>query len=241
MVLVDHFAAVENRLLCSSRVPANAGHAIHKGAPREAFVREFLADHLGTRAAVGTGEIIDAKSRARTPRNQIDVVVYKSEFPKIYLGGGVHAFLAESVIATIEVKSTLTKNRLEKAVKSSIAVKKLQPCLAKHKLSTTPIQRIVSFVVAYSGPSKSKKILDWLVDIDVKHGINGSPLPSTGEERFRRQSGGVEVFLFLEKIRSCSTTTRSASLTIRIVVVTQTRSTNTGMLSPAICFGSFCC
>lgn len=198
-MLSDHLAAVESRLLCSSRVPDNAGHPIHKGAPREAFVREFLVGHLGARAAIGTGEIIDANSHARDTRNQIDIAVYKSEFPKIDLGGGIHAFLAESVIATIEVKSTLTKNGLEKAVRSAAAVKTLKRHLATHRLSTTPNQKIVSFVVAYDGPSHGKTILDWLVEIDGRHGINTPPLPPTGDERSQLQSGGVEGVFVLGK------------------------------------------
>src|SRR5271156_5033390 len=125
-MLFEHFAAVEHRLLCSSKVPGNAGHPIHKGTPREAFIREFLLGHLGTRAAIGTGEIIDATSISGGTRNQIDIVISKSEFPKIELGGGLNAFLAESVIATIEVKSTLTRACLKKAVQSSSIAKKLK-------------------------------------------------------------------------------------------------------------------
>jgi hypothetical protein len=191
-MLSEHLAAVENRLLCSSRVPGNAGHSIHKGSPREAFVREFLIAHLGTRAAIGTGEIIDANSRARNARNQIDIVVYKSEFPKIDLGGGIHAFLAESVIATIEVKSTLKKSGLKKAVKTAVAVKTLERHLAQHRLSTLPAQKIVSFVVAYDGPTHAKTILDWLVEIDAEYRINTPPLCPTGDARSQLQSGGVE-------------------------------------------------
>jgi hypothetical protein len=198
-MLSEHLAAVENRLLCSSRVPSIAGHPIHKGAPREAFVREFLVAHLGTRAAIGTGEIVDASSRAGGPRNQIDIVVYKSEFPKIDLGGGIHAFLAESVIATIEVKSTLTKSGLEKATKSAVAVKALQRHLAQHKISTMPVQKIISFVVAYNGPLHASTILDWLVEIDAKYRINVPPLPLTGDQRSQLQSGGVEGVFILGK------------------------------------------
>lgn len=191
-MLFDHLAAVENRLLCNSRVPANAGHPNHKGTPREAFAREFLRDHLGTRAAIGNGEIIEASSRARQPRNQIDIVVYKSEFPTIALSGGVNVFLAESVIATIAVKSLLTKSALEKAVKSSKAVTKLQRHLTRHVHSTGPSQGIASFVVAYNGPSDSKTILSWLTDIDTRQGFNANQLPPTGDKRSQQQNEGLE-------------------------------------------------
>jgi hypothetical protein len=191
-MLTAHLDAIEQRILCSSRIPGNSGHPIHKGTPREAFIREFLLGHLGTRAAIGTGEIIDADSRAGKPRNQIDIVIYKSEFPKIDLGGGLHAFLSESVIATIEVKSNLTKSRLERAVNSSISVKGLQRSIATHVSATKRPQGIVSFVVSYDGPSNARTVFDWLVDIDKKHGINSSPLPPIGELRSAQQSQGLE-------------------------------------------------
>jgi hypothetical protein len=158
----------------------------------EAFAREFLLGHLGTRAAIGTGEIIDATSRAGGPRNQIDLVVYKSEFPTIDLGGGLNAFCAESVIATIEVKSTLTKSGLEKTIKSSIAMKNLKRHFSSHELLTAPSQDIVGFVVAYNGPSKAKTVLDWLTDLDNRLGVNVGRLPPTGNQRSLLQSGGLE-------------------------------------------------
>jgi uncharacterized protein DUF6602 len=92
-VLKSHLDPVEQTLLAISRVPANAGHALHRGTPREAFIKEFLTAHLSARLAVGTGEIIDANSLPRKPRNQFDLVIYKSDYPKIDLGGGINAFL----------------------------------------------------------------------------------------------------------------------------------------------------
>src|SRR5277367_2846337 len=102
-MLKAHLDAVERHLLAISKVPANAGHTLHRGTPREAFIKEFLISHLSARASVGTGEIIDATSLPRQQRNQFDIVIYKADYPKIDLGGGISAFLAESVIATIEV------------------------------------------------------------------------------------------------------------------------------------------
>ncbi len=191
-MLFEHFAAVEHRLLCSSRVPGNAGHPIHKGAAREAFVREFLLGHLGARAAIGTGEIIDASSIAGAPRNQIDIVFSKSEFPKIELGGGLNAFLAESVIATIEVKSRLTKAELKKAVQSASCAKKLKRHLTRHVLSTAHPMGILSIVVAYDGPKRAARVHDWLTEIDGELVLNPGRLPQKGDDRSRALSGGVD-------------------------------------------------
>src|SRR5947209_3872606 len=126
MLLQSHFAAIENHLLAQSKIPANAGHSLHKGTPRENFIKEFLEGHLSEYAAVGTGEIIDANSQPKERRNQIDIVIYRRDYPKIRFGKDIHAFLAESVIATIEVKSLLTKEELEGAMSVARTIKSLR-------------------------------------------------------------------------------------------------------------------
>ena len=61
-MLLAHMSAVEEQLLATSKIPANSGHSLHKGTPREAFIREFLEAHLPSTLAIGTGEIIDSDS-----------------------------------------------------------------------------------------------------------------------------------------------------------------------------------
>ncbi len=46
IVLKGHIDAVEAHLLAISRIPVNAGHPLHKGTPREAFIREVLEKHV---------------------------------------------------------------------------------------------------------------------------------------------------------------------------------------------------
>jgi hypothetical protein len=103
-VLKAHMNAIEGKLLANSRVAANTAHSLHKGTPREAFVKDFLEGHLSERVAIGTGEIIDCDSvpnPAQTQqRNQFDIVVYKRDCPKLDIGGGISAFLAEPVVMT---------------------------------------------------------------------------------------------------------------------------------------------
>src|SRR5436309_9659739 len=126
MLLKAHLDAVETSLSAISRVPANSGHSLHKGTPREAFIKEFLSNHLSERAAIGKGEVIDATSQPNQQRNQIDIVLYKREYPKLHLGADIDAFLIESLISTIEVKSLLAKEDLEQAVCAAHSVKSLR-------------------------------------------------------------------------------------------------------------------
>src|SRR6266849_2753174 len=103
-MLHAHLEAVESHLLAISNIPSYAGHSLHKETPREAFIREFLEGHLSEKVAVGTGEIIDCDSQPNPPsiaqRNQFDIVLYKRDYPRLNFGGGITAFLAESVVAT---------------------------------------------------------------------------------------------------------------------------------------------
>lgn len=87
-MLKAHLEAVEQHLLAISRIPTNAGQMLHRGTPREAFVKEFLIGHLSARLAVGSGEIIDASSLPRKQRNQFDIIIYRADYPKIDFGGG---------------------------------------------------------------------------------------------------------------------------------------------------------
>lgn len=57
-ILRRHFNALENSLVANGQIPANSGHPLHKGTPREAFIKEFLAKHISETVAIGTGEII---------------------------------------------------------------------------------------------------------------------------------------------------------------------------------------
>ncbi|EBT4929974.1 TPA: DUF6602 domain-containing protein, partial [Salmonella enterica subsp. enterica serovar Virchow] len=89
-MLKTHMNATENHLVSISQIPANAGHTLHRGTPREAFIKEFLSGHLSSNVAIGSGEIIDSNSQPRVQRNQYDIVIYKNNYPKLDFGGGVN-------------------------------------------------------------------------------------------------------------------------------------------------------
>jgi len=106
--------------------------------------------------AIGSGEIIDQHSLPGAPRNQHDVVLYKKNFPRIYLGGGISAFLNEAVVATVEVKSTLDQDGITQSVNAARAVKELT---ASRQGSFRPI---ANYVVAYAGPANMSTAFGWI-------------------------------------------------------------------------------
>lgn len=176
-MLLAHMHAVEEQLLVISRIPANSGHSLHKGTPREAFIREFLEKHLNSTVAIGTGEIIDSHSKPREQRNQFDIVIYKRNFPKLDFGGGINAFLAESVIATIEVKSLLDKAGIDQAVGAARAAKQLEKNQHKTFSAGYIPPSILSYVVAYDGPAKMRTVHGWVKEVYASKGLQEPTLP----------------------------------------------------------------
>lgn len=191
-ILKAHMDSVEDHLLAISRVPANSGHSLHKGTPREAFIREYLENHLSQNLAIGTGEIIDATSEAGESRNQIDIVLYRRNYPRLAFGGGIHAFLAESVVAIIEVKSTLTSDELGKSIRAARRVKQLQKHVVRSFHSGYQPPSILSFVVAYDGPAQMKTVHSWIAPLHRSDGIAFPSMPATGEARTAIASPSID-------------------------------------------------
>ncbi len=187
LMLRAHFEAAERHLLQQRELSAHAGHPNTKGSPREEFVREFLRGHVGTRLGIGTGEIIDPASRTGDRRHQIDVVIHRDEYPRLALGGEVSVFLAESVVATIEVKSTLSKQELQRAVIVARDIKQLGRGSGFSGLSAGYLPPgILCYVVAYVGPAKMKTVRRWLEEIHAELGVDfGAPLPAQFSERWK--------------------------------------------------------
>ena len=167
--------AIENHLVSISQIPANSGHTLHKGTPREAFIKEYLEKHISSNVAIGTGEIIDASSKPGATRNQFDIVLYKKNYPKLDFGGGISGFLIESVIATIEVKSLLDQAAIDQSVSAANNVKQLTPNMRRTFTSGWIPPKVLNYVVAYTGPAQMSTVHSWILN---SHRTKKIPLPS---------------------------------------------------------------
>ena len=110
-MLEGHLNAIEDVLLAQGKVAAKAGHPNLIGGPKEWFIRDFLNVHLPATVKIGQGEIIDSHSKANSSsstKNQIDIVLYSHNFPKIAYSKFDSAFLKESVVSTITPIHRLT-------------------------------------------------------------------------------------------------------------------------------------
>lgn len=196
-MLKSHMDAVEQSLLTISKIPANSGHNLHKGTPREAFIRQFLENHLSERVAIGTGEIIDSQSLPNQQRNQIDIVIYKRDYPKLDFGGGINGFLAESVIATIEVKSILDQAAITQSITTARTIKSLARNIVTAFTTGYQPPSILSYVVAYDGPASMKTVHGWLPAIHNQLGLIYPPMPPSIEQRIPIASPSIDAVFLL--------------------------------------------
>jgi hypothetical protein len=198
-MLKSHFDAIEKHLLAISEIPSGSGHPLHKGTPREAFIAEFLRDHLSENVAIGSGEVIDAFSRPGDKRNQLDIVIYRRAYPKLDFGGGASGFLIESVASTIEVKSTLTKKGVYDAVAAARNVKSLTRHVSQVFSVGYQPPGVLSYLIAYGGPSDMKTVYEWVSDAHLKQDIQSPDLPPSLDARVRVPAPSLDAIFVLGK------------------------------------------
>lgn len=105
---------------------------------RESFCRLFLSAHLPPGFRVTSGEIVDCIGH---PTGQLDVVIVNSACPTMSLEEDMFSpMLADNVLSVLEVKTTLSKDSMAKALRQLRPIKALMPT---HCTLTQPCGRIV--------------------------------------------------------------------------------------------------
>lgn len=105
-------------------------HPTLTGSSREFLVKRVLRSVLPPIVHVGSGRLIDNPGHFS---KHIDIVLYDSRFPILEIESGIGMYLIEGVIATIEVKSTLTKEHLLEALENTNSMMSLSPGIVKFK------------------------------------------------------------------------------------------------------------
>ncbi len=162
------------------------GNTTARGDKREELVCTFLRDRVGTAFGVTKGEVIDSVGKTT---GEYDAIIFDSRVaPSIATEAGRQVVRVEAVVATVEVKSELKTEHLEKMFtrqnKEILQLnrfynptKALRPLLAWKKTADQTkqvldeginpmdhyesIPSIVSFVLGLSGP-KMNTIERWL-------------------------------------------------------------------------------
>jgi hypothetical protein len=151
----DHFRRLAGLLKAKADVAAATGHSSTTGRVRESIVQDFLRPHLPRIFDILSGVIVDSTG-ARS--SQQDCVIVDLRFPLIDIGSETDALIiAESVVATVEVKSQLDKSQLlgSLAKIAQITSLKRQGSQEYKKgpariVMPTPLP-ILAYIVAYDG------------------------------------------------------------------------------------------
>ncbi len=130
-VLEQFFLASWKQLLASASISQSCfDHATDKGTTNEIFLKNFLRTNFSSsRVAIGSGEILFPFSSTPTAsRRQCDIILYAPHLPKLTPPTGtssnseISLFFVESVIAVIEVKTTLTNEDLIDVASSALTL-----------------------------------------------------------------------------------------------------------------------
>ncbi|ACV10427.1 hypothetical protein Huta_0239 [Halorhabdus utahensis DSM 12940] len=123
-------------------------HNLTAGEVRELFVEEFLSDMYPEQFVFGDGEIIDSSGRVSP---QADLVVYDQQSPLLTYGGSNH-FLAEGVLAHLEIKSDLTSS-VDDVLTKTEGVKELNKNWVENTREQIDLPHVFSGAFAFEGPS----------------------------------------------------------------------------------------
>jgi hypothetical protein len=139
-ILREHFRK-QSRLLGAAAAAADGiGHAATTGRLRENVIKTFLPSHLPAHISIRSGVIIDSTG---AKSSQQDCVLVDNRFPLNDVGAGTDSLmLAESVVATIEIKSYLDKPELLGCLSECLKVQRLKR-VGQHRYRKGPVELTV--------------------------------------------------------------------------------------------------
>jgi hypothetical protein len=120
------FDQLEQMLHADAQLAGLLGHGTLIGSAREFFVTRVLKSVLPPWLHVGTGRVLGHDG---AQSNQIDVILYDPQFPVLETQPGQGLYLLEGVVAAIEIKSQLDKEKLSQALDNCLSVTRIGPAL----------------------------------------------------------------------------------------------------------------
>jgi hypothetical protein len=117
------FRRIAKTLAAQGEVAAGTGHAATTGRLREGVIQRFLRPHLPKTLDIRSGVILDSNGNKS---KQQDCIIVDTRLPLVDVGSDTDALLiAESVIATLEIKSFLNSQELLSSLESMAITKRL--------------------------------------------------------------------------------------------------------------------
>lgn len=121
-ILYQYFEDSSNILLAEFQRSIQQKASNNLGSNREFFCNSFLSRILPLKLFIGSGEIWDSN---RQKTGQLDTIIIREDAPKLAFGNN-DTYLAEGVLAVIEIKSNLTRQKLNEAGNQLEKVKSLK-------------------------------------------------------------------------------------------------------------------
>lgn len=143
--IFSRLLGIQEKLKALHKAVSTASSAT-KGDDRELFINEFLSEVLPPQFRFGHGDITDLSGKRS---GQVDIVVEYPLFPSLPIGkGSSRLYLAEGVVAVIEVKSDL-ENQWNQVKNTSLQLQPLKRGYGSNDVSTP--RYIPLFAVGYKG------------------------------------------------------------------------------------------
>jgi hypothetical protein len=140
-------------------------HSGDLGTVREHFIQAVLSNFLPKTVIVGKGEIIDGTEQGIS--GQQDIILYRADFPVLASHTFINTYLIEGVIATIEVKSNLSKVGLAIPFANAATVMRLEKEALKLPggseddfIKLQMIHTVKTLVVGYEGWKSPKSLVE---------------------------------------------------------------------------------
>lgn len=166
--ITQRLRGIHNILNCAYAAGAGLSSAT-KGAERQAFVHHFLSVILPSPFRFGTGDITDSLENRS---GEIDIVIeypFLPSFPTVP-GSEPRLYLAESVAATIEVKSDIS-SQWDEAVRTANRLHDVYR-MYSYASGENPGEKIPLFVVGYKGWKDIETLNSHLAEVaDLISGI----------------------------------------------------------------------
>lgn len=141
-------------------------HSGDLGFVREHFVNQVLSSFLPKSIIVGSGEIIGSSGNGKEVRSgQQDIILYRSDFPVFTSFTHINTYLIEGVIATIEIKSDLSKGyALDKAFKNVYRITSISKRVFigenDDQKTLEYYNRVRKYVIGYAGWQDGNKLVE---------------------------------------------------------------------------------
>lgn len=133
----NRFAAALSHFGTALLETSGIRHSGIKGSKREDTFRNFLIQRMPKRYGVASGEVVD---QLNTAGPQLDALIFDQTRDFSFSDGDVQVLPAEALLASIEVKSKLSADEIEKCCNAARKLRALRPF--KKPLGGTDVGRL---------------------------------------------------------------------------------------------------